>query len=150
VQLGEVDSDHGFRVFDYWARNKRRYPDKIHVAVLVSESASGRYRPALEELAAIVPLLVVEMRCWRRERETVLVPDLVIANPKLDVSGTPLAVTAAHAKARLTRRVGRRHRRLDSGWCAPETSGATQLRECMDHRVRRFMHVVEGAVVGKY
>ncbi len=98
VQLGEVDSDHGFRVFDYWARNKRRFPDKTHVAVLVAETTAGRYRPALEELAQYVPLLVVEMRCWRGANEALLVPDLVIANPKLDVSGTPLAVTAGSTR----------------------------------------------------
>lgn len=98
VQLGEVDSDHGFRVFDYWARNKRRYPDKTHVAVLVAETASGRYRPALEELALFVPLLVVEMRCWRGAQEAILVPDLVVANPELDVSGTPLALTAGSTR----------------------------------------------------
>ncbi len=27
VQLGEVDASHGFRVFDYWARNRRRFPN---------------------------------------------------------------------------------------------------------------------------
>jgi hypothetical protein len=32
VQLGEVDASHGFRVLDYWARNRARYPDKTHVA----------------------------------------------------------------------------------------------------------------------
>src|SRR6478672_6125844 len=48
VQLGEVDASHGFRVFDYWARNRARYPSKTHVAVLMAETASGRYRHALE------------------------------------------------------------------------------------------------------
>ena len=52
VQLGEVDASHSFRVFDYWARNRLRFEGKTHVAVLVVESAAGRYRPALEALAA--------------------------------------------------------------------------------------------------
>ena len=112
VQLGEVDSDHGFRVLDYWARNKRRYPDKTHVAVLVAESASGRYRPALEELALLLPLLVVEMRCWRGEREAILVPDLVVANPGLDVSGTPLALAAGATRTE----ADWRHSMTDEAW----------------------------------
>lgn len=112
VQLGEVDSDHGFRVFDYWARNKRRYPDNTHVAVLVAETASGRYRPALEELALLLPLLVVEMRCWRGEREAILVPDLVVANPELDVSGTPLALTAGSTRTE----ADWRHSMTDEAW----------------------------------
>jgi hypothetical protein len=46
VQLGEVDASHGFRVLDYWARNRSRSPDKTHVAVLLVESADGRFRQA--------------------------------------------------------------------------------------------------------
>jgi hypothetical protein len=46
----------------------------------------------------LLPLLVVEMRCWRGEREAILVPDLVVANPELDVSGTPLALTAGSTR----------------------------------------------------
>lgn len=98
VQLGEVDASHGFRVFDYWARNRRRFPSKTHVAVLVAESTVGRYRIALEELSTLAPLLVVELRSWRGEHEAVLVPELVIRNDSVDVSGTPLAATTGEAR----------------------------------------------------
>src|SRR3954454_22615495 len=46
VQLGEIDASHGFRVFDYWAANRARSPGKTHVAVLMAETAGGRYRQA--------------------------------------------------------------------------------------------------------
>ncbi|QOW00160.1 hypothetical protein RCF27_07085 [Rhodococcus pyridinivorans] len=98
VQLGEVDANHGFRVFDYWARNRRRYSGKKHVAVLVAESASGRYRTALEELAEFVPLLVVELRSWRGGNEVIIVSELVVQNRNLDLSGTPLAATAGSTR----------------------------------------------------
>lgn len=98
VQLGEVDASHGFRVFDYWARNKRRFPNKTHVAVLVAESTVGRFRVALEELAEYVPLLVVELRSWQGLNEIVIVPELVVTNSSVDVSGTPLAVTAGESR----------------------------------------------------
>lgn len=98
VQLGEVDGSHSFRVFDYWARNKRRYPNKAHVAVLVAESASGRFRDALEELAELVPLLVVEMRAWAGINEVVLVPELVIANESIDVGETLLGVGSGEVR----------------------------------------------------
>jgi len=88
VQLGEVDTSHGFRVFEYWAANRARYPGKRHVAVLMAESATGRYRQALESLAELVPLLVIEMRIWRGVDEAIVVPEAVIANESLDVSGT--------------------------------------------------------------
>lgn len=98
VQLGEVDASHGFRVFDYWARNRRRFPEATHVAVLVAESTMGRYRIALEELAELTPLLVVELRAWKGEGEVVLVPELVVRNPSVDVSGTPLAATTGESR----------------------------------------------------
>jgi hypothetical protein len=93
VQLGEVDASHGFRVFDYWARNRRKQPTKAHVAVLVAESASGRYRTALEALAEFTPLLVIELRAWRGAAETVIVPELVIKNATLDVAGTLISAS---------------------------------------------------------
>lgn len=93
VQLGEVDAPHGFRVFDYWARNRRKQPTKRHVAVLVAESASGRYRIALEALAEFTPLLVIELRAWQGATETVVVPEAVIKNDSLDVAGTPISAS---------------------------------------------------------
>lgn len=96
VQLGEIDASHGFRVFDYWALNRTRYAGKTHVAVLVAESASGRFRPALEALAEYVPLIVIELRVWRGQGEAIIVPETVVANESLDVAGTagPVGGTA--------------------------------------------------------
>jgi len=67
--------------------------------VLVAESTVGRFRVALEELAEYVPLLMVELRSWRGEKEIVIVPELVVTNASVDVSGTPLAVTAGESRA---------------------------------------------------
>lgn len=93
VQLGEIDGSHSFRVFDYWARNRARIPGKTHVAVLMAENASGRFRPALEALAETVPLIVIELRCWQGTGEALLIPEVVIANDSLDLSETPAAAT---------------------------------------------------------
>lgn len=88
VQLGEIDASHSFRVFDYWALNRQRYPNKTHVPVLIAESAAGRFRPALEALAEYVPLVVIELRVWQGEGEAIIVPETVLANASLDVAGT--------------------------------------------------------------
>lgn len=97
VQLGEVDASHGFRVFDYWARNRARFEGKTHVSVLVVESATGRYRPALEALAEYLPLVVIELRAWRGEAEVILVPETVVINPNLDVAG-PAGTVSGEAR----------------------------------------------------
>jgi hypothetical protein len=98
VQLGEVDASHSFRVFDYWARNRVRFEGKTHVAVLVVESAAGRYRPALEALAEYLPLVVIELRAWRGEAEVILVPETVVINRGLDVAG-PAGTVSGEARS---------------------------------------------------
>jgi hypothetical protein len=67
--------------------NRARSPGKTHIAVLMAESASGRYRPALEALAEYLPLLVTELRIWRGAGEAIIVPETVIANDSLDIAG---------------------------------------------------------------
>lgn len=94
VQLGEVDASHSFRVFDYWARNRVKYPNDTHVAVLIAENVTGsRYNLALSALAETVPLIVIEMRAWRGESEALLIPEIVIANEALDLSDTSAATS---------------------------------------------------------
>ena len=68
-------------------RNRMRFEGKTHVAVLVVESAVGRYPPALEALAEYLPLVVIELRAWRGEAEVILVPETVVINQNLDVAG---------------------------------------------------------------
>lgn len=85
VQLGEVDASHGFRVFDYWAKNRLRYPDKTHVAVLIAESAAGRFQHALAALAEYVPLVVIELRTFVGEAEALVLPQTVYVNESLDI-----------------------------------------------------------------
>jgi hypothetical protein len=54
----------------------------------MAESAAGRYGQALEALAEYVPLHVIELRVWRGATEAVIVPETVIANESLDLTGT--------------------------------------------------------------
>lgn len=62
VMLGECDADHGFRALDYWARERVRTPNARHVAVIVAEDLSGRYRTVIETLAQYLPLIAIEIR----------------------------------------------------------------------------------------
>jgi hypothetical protein len=48
IMLGECGSDHGFRVLDYWARERLRMLNARHVAVLMAEDLSGRYQTVIE------------------------------------------------------------------------------------------------------
>ncbi len=114
VQLGEVDASHGFRVLDYWARNRQRYPGQTHVAVLIAESTGGRYRQALEALVEFLPLIVIELQVWRGELEAVVVPRIVLAGKDLDVSTLP---------------AGNESERTDADWRAQLTDEAWHFHE---------------------
>ncbi|CAN5576097.1 hypothetical protein BH23CHL8_BH23CHL8_00900 [soil metagenome] len=89
VQLGELDASQGFHVLDSWARNRVRHPDKTHVAVLVTEQASGRYHTALEALAEHLPLVVVELQAWRGRTEVIIAPRIALASKDLELSTAP-------------------------------------------------------------
>jgi hypothetical protein len=66
--------------------------------VLVAESATGRYRVALEALSEFTPLLVIELRAWHGATETVIVPEAAIRNESLDLQETPLATSDGVAR----------------------------------------------------
>jgi hypothetical protein len=62
VMLGECDSDHGFRTSDYWARERLARPNSRHVAVLVAEDLSGRYKTVIETLPQFLPFIGIEIK----------------------------------------------------------------------------------------
>jgi hypothetical protein len=65
VMLGECDADHGFRTLDYWARERLRFPNSRHFAVLVAEDLSGRYKTVIETLPQFLPFLAIEISVLR-------------------------------------------------------------------------------------
>jgi hypothetical protein len=69
IMLGECDSDHGFRVLDYWARERQRLPNCRHIAVLVAEDLSGRYKTVIEALTQYLPLIAVELKTLQLDTE---------------------------------------------------------------------------------
>jgi hypothetical protein len=62
VMLGECDADHGFRVLDYWARERLRNPNSRHAAVLVAEDLSGRFKTVIETLTQYLPFIAIELK----------------------------------------------------------------------------------------
>jgi hypothetical protein len=62
VMLGECDSDHGFRVLDYWARERAKNPNSLHYAILVAEDLHGRYKTLIETLPQFLPFIAIEIQ----------------------------------------------------------------------------------------
>jgi len=62
IMLGECDADHGFRTLDYWARERLLKPNSRHVAVLIAEDLSGRYKTLIETLPQFLPFIGIEIQ----------------------------------------------------------------------------------------
>jgi hypothetical protein len=81
--LGECDADHGFRTLDYWARERLQNPNARHVAVLIAEDLSGRYKTVIETLPLFLPLIAIELKVLRLEGTANLctIDTTVVAQP---------------------------------------------------------------------
>src|SRR5208283_4149771 len=76
-------ADHGFRCLDYWARERIKNPNAKHVAVLVAEDLSGRYKTVVETLPNFLPFIGIELRvlCLNEAGQAAIVVPFVVAQP---------------------------------------------------------------------
>lgn len=83
MMLGEMDADHGFRCLDYWARERMKKPNAKHVAVLVAEDLSGRYKTVVETLPNFLPFIGIELRvlCLNEADQAATVVPVIVAQP---------------------------------------------------------------------
>jgi len=83
LMLGEMDADHGFRCLDYWARERVKKPNAKHVAVLVAEDLSGRYKTVVETLPNFLPFIGIELRvlCLGEAGSASTVFPVIVAQP---------------------------------------------------------------------
>ena len=90
LMLGEVNSDHGFRCLDYWARERLKKPNAKHVAVLVAENLSGRYQTIIDTLPDFLPFIAIELRVLTLsgENKSATIVPLIIAQPDELVLGS--------------------------------------------------------------
>ena len=87
VQLGGVDASHAFRALEYWTRNRRRWRERSHVAVMVAEQINTRYGTALRSLADDLPLVVIELSADRDgDGRITLTTKVVAAHPDLGMT----------------------------------------------------------------
>jgi hypothetical protein len=61
VMLGESDESHIIRTIEYWDREKRRWPQRQHYAVLVAESITRRFFNVIQLLSISIPIIAVQV-----------------------------------------------------------------------------------------
>jgi hypothetical protein len=60
VMLGETDETHIIRTIEYWDREKRKWPQRQHFAVLVAESITSRFFNVIQLLSHCIPIIAVQ------------------------------------------------------------------------------------------
>jgi hypothetical protein len=105
VMLGECDADHGFRTLDYWARERLKNPNGRHIAVLIAEDLSGRYKTVIDTLPQFLPFIAIEIRVLRLEgtSDICTIETAVIAQPDdliLDSGDEPEVMDGTGAQPR--------------------------------------------------
>lgn len=61
VMLGDSDESHIIRTIEYWDREKRRWPQRQHYAVLVAESITRRFFNVIQLLSISIPIIAVQV-----------------------------------------------------------------------------------------
>ena len=60
VMLGETDPSHIIRSIEYWDNEKRKYPQRPHISVLVAESFERRYFNVVQILSMNIPMIAIQ------------------------------------------------------------------------------------------
>ncbi len=62
IQLGSTDESHIIRTIEYWDNERRRYPDREHVAVIVAEDITSRFLNVISLFNRAIPLVAIQLR----------------------------------------------------------------------------------------
>jgi hypothetical protein len=62
LQLGPTDESHIIRTIEYWDNERRRFPDREHVAVIVAEDITSRFLNVISLFNRAIPLIAIQVR----------------------------------------------------------------------------------------
>jgi hypothetical protein len=61
VMLGVLDESHIIRAIEYWDIERRRFPSKNHIAVIVAEEITNRFFNVISLLNRTVPIIAIQI-----------------------------------------------------------------------------------------
>jgi hypothetical protein len=62
LQLGPTDESHIIRTIEYWDNERRRLPDREHVAVIAAEDITSRFLNVITLFNRAIPLIAIQVR----------------------------------------------------------------------------------------
>lgn len=61
VMLGSTDESHIVRTIEYWENERRKWPSKKHIAVLVAERITSRFYTVIRLLSETIPIIGLQV-----------------------------------------------------------------------------------------
>src|SRR2546426_6973029 len=61
VMVGETDETHIIRTIEYWDNEKRRWPQRQHIAVLIAEQINRRFFNVIHLLSHSIPIVAIQV-----------------------------------------------------------------------------------------
>ncbi len=60
VMLGETDESHIIRTIEYWDNERRRWPQRLHYAVIIAEKVTRRFFNVIQLLSQTIPIIAIQ------------------------------------------------------------------------------------------
>jgi hypothetical protein len=67
VMLGETNESHIIRTIEYWDNEKRKWPQRQHIAVLVAENITRRFFNVIQLFSQSIPLVAIQANILEAE-----------------------------------------------------------------------------------
>lgn len=71
VQLGQTDPSHIIRTIEYWDNEKKRTPDKNHIAVLIAENITDRFQNVISLFNKSIPMIAIKMVAFKEQDDNI-------------------------------------------------------------------------------
>jgi hypothetical protein len=62
IQLGPTDPSHIIRTIEYWDRERKRYPQYEHTAVIIAEDITSRFLNVIGLFNGTIPIMALQMK----------------------------------------------------------------------------------------
>lgn len=72
VMLGATDPSHIIRTIGYWDRERKRYPERDHCAVLVAEDITSQFLNVIGLFNSAIPIIAMQMNAIQIEDKILL------------------------------------------------------------------------------
>ena len=72
IMLGATDESHIIRTIEYWDIERRRFPSKDHIAVIVAEEITNRFFNVIALMNRSIPIIAIQLNAIKIDNKVIL------------------------------------------------------------------------------